>query len=389
MKKQKTLSALAAVVIAAANLSADEAPARENEARPDKTAAAQERQQPTAIVDVAPVAQVDDTSIRRYTGQLLSPAVVNVIAQVPGEIVEVGFADGAEITAGQMLYRLSDVQYRAAAKNAEANLASARAKLEYARTNFERINSLYKQSAASLDTMESAKSVLASSEAAVLAAEAQLITAEDNLSKTTIIAPTDGIAGVTAFTRGNYVTPSSGTLVTVVAIRPMRVKFALSTADYLSMFGNLENLKDNAVIQLTLADGSPCADAGKVEFLDNTANSRTDSVMVYALFPNADGRLVAGSTVTVTLSKRRGITVSAIPLSAVLLDRGGAAVYVVNAEGAAEKRRVVLGAIAGGLQTVSSGLEPGEIVVVNGTHKVVEGCKVIPSAAARAAAKEN
>ena len=338
---------------------------------------------PGVVVDVADVVAVVDNEQHRYTGQLVAPAKVNVVAQVSGEITEVGFADGDEIVAGQMLYRLSDTQYRAAAMSAEASLAEAKAKLEYAQTNFDRVNTLFAQNAASKDSMENAKSVLAGCQAAVLAAEAQLLSAEDNLSKTVITAPVAGTAGVTNFTLGNYVTPSSGTLVTLVATKPIRVRFAISTGDYLSMFGSLGKLKSDAVINLKLADGSICSDVGTVEFLDNQANSHTDSVIIYALFPNRDSRLIAGSTVTVTLSKKEGSTVPAIPLSAILLDKDGTSVYVVGENGQAAPRRIVTGGIVDGLQAVTSGLEPGETVVVSGTHKIMPGITVIPANAAQ------
>jgi RND family efflux transporter MFP subunit len=157
------------------------------------------------------------------------------------------------------------------------------------------------------------------------------------------------------------------------------MRFAISTSDYLSMFGSLDKLKSEAQISLQLADGSICSEAGQVEFLDNQANSHTDSVIIYALFPNADGRLIAGSTVTVTLSRRNGDVYPAVPLSAIQLDKDGTSVFVVNEAGRAEPRRVVVGGIAEGLQTIESGLTAGETIVSSGTHKVMPNMKIVPA----------
>ena len=179
----------------------------------------------TVVVGAEKVTEAEDYETRHYTGQVVSKSVVNIVARVSGEILEIGFQDGDVVRKGQMLYKLDPVQYEAAVKGAEASIEKCKAELTYAQSNFNRISLLYQKQASSLDTMENAKSTLGAAKAALLSAEAALIPAKDNLKNTVSTAPQGGVVGVTAFTRGNYITPNSGTLLTIIQVQPIRVRF--------------------------------------------------------------------------------------------------------------------------------------------------------------------
>ena len=333
---------------------------------------------PKAMVGVEKVAVVQDRQVRRYTAQVVSKSVVNLIPRVSGEILKVGFRDGAAVKAGQVLYQLDPIQYEAAVKGAEAKVAECKAKLEYAQKNFDRKSLLYTKKIASQDAVESTESDLGAYRAALLAAQAQLITAKDNLKNTKIVSPINGIAGVTAFTKGNYLTPSSGVLTSVIQINPIRVCFSMSTADYLELFGSENALKRLARITVTLPNGKILQEQGKVELINNAANVRTDSIQIYALFPNKTKKLIPGSTVSVTLEKIVSGKYPAIRPSAVMHDAKGSFVYVPDAKNIVTKRYISCGNINGDYQLVLKGLKAGERVVINGTHKTMPGGEIIP-----------
>lgn len=330
------------------------------------------------LVGVAEVTMVRDHNSRRYTGRIVSQSVIRIVPRVSGEILEVGFKDGDFVRKGQMLYRLDSVQYEAAVKNAEAKVAECKARLRYAQKNFDRNNLLYLKQAASLDAMENTKSASEAARAALLAAEAELIAAGDNLSRTVISAPDDGMAGVTNYTSGNYVTPESGTLVTLVRNRPIRVRFSISSADYLSQFGSVDAMKRDCVVKIRLADGTVYPENGTVELLNNEINARTDAVQVYARFENEDARLMSGGTVSVTLSRQSGTEHPAVAIAAVMHDAKGSYVYVVSRNNTVEKRYVELGNTTRDLQMIRKGLKPGERVIIKGTHKAVPGAAINP-----------
>ncbi len=331
-------------------------------------------------VGVAEVEEVANVQSRRYTGQVVAQAVVNVTPRVSGEILKLGFNDGDYVKKGQMLYTIEKTQYEAAVKQAEASIAEIKANLEYAQSSYDRNERLYEVNAASKDAMENTKSALGALKAAEAAAEASLVTANENLKYTTITAAIDGLAGVTKYTEGNYITPSSGTILTIIQMQPIRVRFSMSTGDFLSGYGSLTALKKEGQISLKLADGSEYATEGKIEFLNNEANVKTDAIQVYASFPNADMKLIPGSTVTVTLSKKSATKMPAVPPSAVMYNASETYVYVVGEGNKIERRSVELGDMTKTHQLIKSGLKTGERVVYQGTPKVMPGDEIVPAA---------
>ena len=331
-----------------------------------------------SAVRVGTVIERDNVDAKRYTGQVVSAAVVRIVPRVSGEIIEVGFSDGKPVKKGQLLYRIDPVQYEAAAKNAEAKIAECKAKLEYSNTSYDRNKKLRSSDAVSQDAMENIASVLHAAQAALLAAEADLIVAKDNLKNCTINAPIDGAASVTKFTAGNYITPNSGELVNIRQVNPMRVRFAVSNMDFRSIFANLKVLSEEGHVRIAFADGVIYEKEGTVELIDNEANSRTDSLIVYASFDNSSFELFSGSTVSVTLSRKNQKKRPAILPSALMHDSGGAYVYVVSADNKIEKRSVELGNPDNEYQLILSGLKVGERVVIGGTNKTAPGAEIIP-----------
>ncbi len=333
---------------------------------------------PKPVVEVAKVTMADDVESRRYSGLIKAPAVVQLVPRVSGELLEIGFHDGDFVRKGQMLYKFDPIRYDAEVKSAEAKIAECKARLEYAQTSYDRTHSLYAKQATSKDSMENTLSSLEAYKSAMRAAEANLITAQDDLKNTVITAPMDGVIGVTNYTVGNYITPSSGVLCTINQIDPVRVRFAMSNRDYLRLFGNLEELKKEAHIVLKLADDTCYTELGEVELIDNEANRQTDTIQIYARFANRAKKLLPGSTVSVQLSRRTGERLPAVTPSAIMHDSYNAYVYVLDDKNVVIRRDVTLGSDLGDLVIVKSGLKEGEIVVVDGTHKVTQGGEVEP-----------
>ena len=279
---------------------------------------------------------------------------------------------------GQMLYQFDDVRYAAAVKIAKAQLAEVKARLVYAESNYNRTNDLYMKNAASKDSMETTRSTLDAYRAELLAAEASLVTAQDDLNHTKIYAPISGRIGATNYTVGNYLTPSSGVLATIIQNRPIRVVFSMSNRDYANMFGGKEeNLKREALIRIRLANGDYFDENGTVEFINNEANQRTDTIQVYSRFENRAGKLIPNNAVTVELSHKAGKPVVAVLPSAVMHDTDSAYVYVVK-DNKIERRNVELGRATGTAQLITRGLAECELVVTDGTHKVLPGSEIIP-----------
>lgn len=325
---------------------------------------------PIQTVKEGIVFEAEDNQARRYTGLVVSPSIISLMPRVTGEIIEVNFQDGGIVAKGQVLYRIDPVQYEAAAKAAEAEVAQVKAVLKYAESNYNRLRLLHECNAASTDSMENSLRAMQVGEANLLAAEAALITARDNLKNTVVYSPIDGTIGVTDFTVGNYVSPGSGVLAKVIQTDPIRVRFSISNRDFLSIFGSPAEFRKNASVRLRLADDSIYSEDGEPELVNNEANRNTDTLQLYAKFKNPEMKLTAGSSVTVTLSQKQPVKHPAVLPSAVMHDRDSMFVYVLDSANKIEKRVVQVGNATASAQFILSGLKPGERVVVDGTHKV-------------------
>ncbi|MBP7020221.1 MAG: efflux RND transporter periplasmic adaptor subunit [Planctomycetes bacterium] len=332
------------------------------------------------VVSVGVVKEEENIETRRYTGLIVSPSEVKIVARISGELLEIGFKEGEFVKKNQVLYKLDPIRYQAAVKSVEAKIAECQAQYDYARHDYERNLSLYQKKTTSKADMDKTLSNMEVYAAAKASAEALLITAKDDLKNTIIKAPMEGYIGITNYTVGNYLTPSSGVLATIIQTDPVRVRFSMSNRDFLSLFGTLENLKNNGEIRIRLADDSYYEQVGTVELMNNEANKKTDSILIYAKFKNPKKKLIIGSTVTVALTKKQNEKFPAVLPSALMHDSQGTSyVYIVDKDNKIERRNIVIGNINQDFQLVKEGLQIGERVVVDGMNKVMPGMEIEPS----------
>ncbi len=331
---------------------------------------------------VVEVKEVADFQVKTFPGRVTPVAQVNIVPQVSGEILEVGFENGAVVKAGDLLYRLDEVKYAAAVKNAEAKVAECRASLKYAELSYTRHQKLLETRAVSLDAVDSALSTRDTARASLAAAEADLVSARDDLRHCRIVAPIAGKLGTTQFTAGNYLQKGQGTIVTLVQSSPIRVRFSISNREFLDLFGGrTSRIRKEAKITLLLANGEEYPEKGEVEYVDNASDELTDTIQVFALFENSERKLKAGGTVTVTLTSTGGVPRPAIPPTAVLQDVQGPYVWVVGEGGVAERRYIARGDVEGDWMFVEKGLKTGERLVADGGHKVRKGMKIVAAPA--------
>ena len=315
-------------------------------------------------------------TVRRYPARIRAVEQVDVVSRLSADIEEIGFAEGGTVRKGQLLYRLDDTRFAAAVSNQTAQVAETRAKLELATLTFGRKRKLAEKEMAPRADFDSARAAKLELEANLDAAKAALALAEDDLRHARIVSPIDGRIGLTAKTAGNYVTPETGILATIVRTDPLRIRFSLSMADYARLFGCDEaRLKKEAEIHVETPQGMTPFSKGEVEFVDTKAVERTDTVLVYVRQPNPDGRLVPDSAATVVLSVAASGVLPWVPPQALIEDGDESFVYVVE-DGKADLRAVEESARLPDRVFVKSGLKAGETVIVGGTHKVSDGAAV-------------
>lgn len=328
------------------------------------------------LVIVKPVEKADSSSQpSEYVGRVEAIQTVQVKPQISGEIAKVSFKEGSIVKAGQLLFQIDPAQYQATVALRKAELEKAEATLAEAEKYHKRVMAANDQavSAADRDTAES--SVL-QGKAAVSQAKANLRLAEINLGYCRITAPITGKIGIANLTKGNYVTPSSGALATIVQMDPVRVSYTLPDRDYLDQ---LELFKKEGSVyktKLILSNGSELDVPGQRDFEDNTVDQMTGTVMMRLRYTNDSGMLIPGEMVRVFTQPVKSRIVNVIPQTAVMADAEGDYVYVVEADNSVRDVRVKLGREMGTLREVVSGLKDGQNVVVAGLQNLRPGTKV-------------
>ena len=344
------------------------------------------------IVAVEPV-DVEDVSIYgEYVGRIRAQQFVEIRARVEGYLERMLFAEGTYIKKGQTLFIIDPKLYRARVDKGKAQLNKAKAQALKAQRDLERIRPLYEQNAASQLDLDNAIASYESAAADVAVSEADLTQAEMTLSYTTVQSPVSGYISERSVDIGTLVGPSGKSLLaTVVKSDTVRVDFSMTALDYLRSKARNVNLgqkdttrKWNPYITVTLADGSQYPYQGLVDFADPQVDPNTGTFSVRAEMANPDYILLPGqfTKVKLLLDVRENAVV--VPNQALVIEKGGAYIYVVRPDSIVEKRFVETGPeIADNKVVIERGLSPEEHIVVEGYHKLSHGIKVDPVAPIR------
>lgn len=315
--------------------------------------------------------------------------VSQVRARVDGIVLSREFTEGADVKAGQRLYKIDPAPYIAARNNAKATLAKAQANLATQNAQVARFKVLVEGNAISKQDYDNAVAAQGQAAADVEAGKAQLDTATINLGYTDVTAPVSGRIGLSQVTPGAYVQAGAATLMTTVQqLDPVYVDMAQSSVDGLKLRrqieeGRLQTSGANAAkVTLTLEDGRAYPETGKLQFSDVSVDTGTGSVTVRAIFPNKKRVLLPGMFVRAKIDEGVNDKALTVPQIGVTHDaKGQPTVLVVGDDNKVALRPITTSATYGSNWIVESGLKPGERVVVNGVDKVKPGMTVKPVAA--------
>ena len=328
---------------------------------------------PSVIVDVA--RERDVSQQQTYTGRIEAIDKVAIRARISGFLKSRGFEEGAEVAKDHVLFEIEKEPFEAALALAEANLANAQAALILAQATFDRATPLAERGTASQATLDDARSKLSQAQATLKAQEANVVKARIDLSYTVIRAPMHGATGRAAYALGEYVSPTSNPLVTLVRQDPMYVAFPVPQRDLLQVRREGRNA-DSVLVRLRLPDGSTYGHDGTIRFAEVVGNPGTDTVTIRAQLPNPERLLVDQQIVGVTVVAKKPERKLVVSQAALMLDQKGASVLVVTKDRKIENRRVEVGEPLGPDIVVSKGLAEGEEVVIDGHQKVRPGVAV-------------
>lgn len=341
-------------------------------------------------VDIAP-ADVPVAFV--YVGQTESSRQVEIRAQVEGYLEKKFFVEGGIVREGDPLFRIDPRPLQAVADGAAAALAARENALEKSRRTRERLQALLAENAVSEKDVEDATVAEQAAAAALTMSRAEHTRATMNLSYAYIKSPLKGLVSRANIAEGSYVMPGGASLLTTVAqVDPIWVNFSTSENEFLRfnddiLAGRLRFPKNfDFDVEVMLGDGRTLNTRGKLNFAAPAVDPRTGAYAIRASFPNPDLILRPGQFVRVRLLGALRPGAILVPQRAVMQGEGGKFVYVVGADGRAERRPIAVGDWHGDEWFVNSGLKGGERVVVGGVVKVQPGSalKVVGEAAAPA-----
>jgi membrane fusion protein (multidrug efflux system) len=305
----------------------------------------------------------------------------DVRPQISGIVKARTFAEGARVKAGQVLYEIDPAMYRAAFEESRADLASARAALEAARLKDERFAALAKIEGVSKQEAEDARAAHELAGAAVAQKQAALEVARINLDYTAIKAPISGRIGKSSVTAGALVTANQPQpLATIRLLDPIYVDLTESSEARLKLRAQLGagNVQAGSTkVRLKLGDGAMYPQEGTLEFAEVAVDEATGSVTLRATFPNPDDTLLPGMYVRAVLDQAVATTAILAPQQGIAHDaKGNATALVVAAGDKVEPRTLVTDRAIGDRWLVTSGLAPGDRLIVEGLNKIFPGIPV-------------
>ncbi|MFH1465283.1 MAG: efflux RND transporter periplasmic adaptor subunit [Pseudomonadota bacterium] len=335
------------------------------------------------LVTVAEASAEDIPIQLTAVGHVEATRAVSVRAQVTGQVLRLGFAEGAEVREGQLLVEIDPRPATAALHQAQAALARDAAQARAAAEELARYRPLAEQALVSGDQLSRLQAAADSTEATVQADRAAVERAQLELGYCKIAAPFAGVVGAALVDPGNVVRANDSALLTLHEVAPIRVAFEVPGRELARVRAVLA-AGEVPVQARPSGDEGPAA-RGSLAFVDNAVDTRTGTIRLEASFPNADHRLWPGQFVSVSVDLAVELGALSVPAVALQAGQQGAFVYVVTDAGTAEVRPVEVGERTDARAVITSGLAAGEKVVTDGLLALAPGAQVTVRAPAEAA----
>lgn len=327
---------------------------------------------PPPVVTAAPAQQQPLPVVVEAIGAVEAVSVVEVKAQVQGQLAQILFREGDKVEAGAPLFELDRRPFELALRTAQANLTRAREQALLAAREAKRARVLERQQAAATEQVQQRETALAAAQADVRVAQAAVEQAALNLEWTRIVAPVTGRTGALQAHVGDLVKANADTpLVTIRQLSPAEVRFTVPGTELPRI---RERLAAGPVEVEARVQGEAAPPAlGRLTFVDNAIDEASGTIALKATFPNEDERLWPGAFIQVAM--RLGEIPDAIVVPQAALQRGqeGDYVFVVGAGGRVEQRPVQVGERTGDLVQIARGVRPGEAVVTEGQLRLASG----------------
>ena len=314
--------------------------------------------------------------MKAYPATIKGRQDVEIRPQVSGFITKLCVDEGATVRKGQLLFIIDPTQYEAAVRTAKASVATAEAAVNTQQMTVDNKIELNKKQIISDYDLSMAKNSLAQ-------AQAQLTTAQQNYSFTQVKSPSDGVINDIPYRLGALVSPSMATPMTTVSeIDEVYVYFSTTEKELLAMTKTGGTIKEEIskipAIKLQLIDGTTYDAEGKVDAITGVIDQSTGSVSMRAIFPNKEHMLRSGGTANVLIPYNMENVIS-IPQSATVEIQDKKFVYVLQPDNTVKYTEIGIFNLDNGKEyLVTSGLNPGDKIVVEGVQSLKDGQKIQP-----------
>ena len=310
------------------------------------------------------------------TGRVEAQYSIDVIARVSGFLLKKYFHEGDFVKQGQLLFQIDPKEYQLSVNNSRAAVNQYNALYTNAQQEWNRASALVKEDLISRSDVDSSLAARNQNRALLDSANQQLELAKVNLSYTSIRSPIDGRIGKVNITEGNYVSPTSGSLVNVSSVTPVYVTFSLKSDDFVKLLKASDRFKD-VQVKVQFGDGTWYNKVGKINFVDNKIDKDSGSVQMRATFDNTKMWLVPGDYMKVKLVAPKKVEYLTVPQSCTKGDAmSGYYVWAVKDDKAVKKDIKVSDDIDNNW-IVEDGLNSGDTIVVSGIQNVsAEGQKL-------------
>jgi multidrug efflux system membrane fusion protein len=331
---------------------------------------------PVTHIAVAKVERRDVPVSINALAQAQGWQTVVVRAQVNGTLLQVPVREGSDVAKGELIAEIDPAPFRAVLIQARGALARDQAQLELAKLKLARYRQLGEQdSIAGLD-VDSQAALVSQMEGTVLVDQGEVAAAQVNLNYTRILAPVAGRVGVRHVDAGNVVsTNDTAGIVTINQISPIAVTFTVPQGEFQRLSQVSDGFRKPLITEAYSQESGQLLDTGELVVVDNRVDPTTATVQLKARFINIERRLWPGQLLNVRLTLQTVRNVLSLPTVAVNQGPKGPFTYVVK-DDTAVMRPLQIELRQDEITVVSSGVEAGDTVVVEGQGSLRPGAKV-------------
>jgi multidrug efflux system membrane fusion protein len=309
-------------------------------------------------------------------GTVTSLATVTIRSQISGYLMNIDFKEGDEVKKGDLIAQIDSRPYEATLAQAKGALARDEALLKGAQVDLARYQGLAAQNAVPHQTLDTQVALVAQDQGTVEADRASVKSAEVNLQYCRILSPLDGRVGLRQVDQGNYVTPGdTNGIVVITQLQPISVLFTVPEDNLQAI---AKRLQSGAKLPATALDrgGANKIAEGTLQTFDSQIDATTGTIKLRAEFPNDARTLYPNQFVNVRLLLDTHKDVTTMSTAGIQRGVPGTFVYLINADNTVSVRPIKLGVTEGDRVEVSSGLQPGDRIVIDGADKLRDGAKV-------------